>query len=213
MKWLKDYFDLSKKEKAGFLALLGIIAVLFVLQFFIIYFVPAKKTDFSNLEKIAKQLQSGDINLSATDPGSNSGLPGPKKSLTVPVDINTADSMKLITIKGVGPAFAGRIIAFRRRLGCFMNIAQLTDIHGIGPEKYSILKPQVCLSKAQPKYLDINHATLDELVNNPYIGYNLADAIVQCRKNRGRYSSVEDLKKRLTIDEATWQKIMPYIKI
>ena len=213
MKWLKDYFDLSRKEEAGFIGLLGIMAVLFALQFFMVYFVPAKKTDFSNLQKIAKQLQSEDMGLTTTGSGKSSDLSVPKKALTVPVDLNTADSIKLITIKGIGPAFAGRILAFRRRLGCFMNVEQLTDIHGIGTEKYGILKPQVCLSKGHPKYLNINGASVDDLISNPYIGYKLANAIVQYRTSHGRFSSVEDLKKKLAIDTQTWQKIMPYITI
>ena len=147
MKWLKDYFDLSRKEQAGFMALISIIAILFALQFCIIYFIPSKKTDFSNLQKIANQLQSGKIDSTTGSSEKSSVLSVPKKPLKSPVDINTADSIKLMTIKGIGPTFAGRILVFRRSLGCFMEISQLQDVHGIGSEKFRFLQPQVYMHR------------------------------------------------------------------
>jgi len=213
MKWLKDYFDLSKKEEKGFIALLGIIFILFGLQFFMVYFVPAKKTDFSNLQKIANQLQSGKMDSMAKSSEKSSVLPGPKKPLSSPVDLNTADSIKLMTIKGIGPTFAGRILVFRRSLGCFMEISQLQDVHGIGPEKFRFLQPQVCLSKGHPKILNINTATFDDLKANPYINYKLANDILQYRINHGRFSSVGDLKQITALDKTTFVKILAYITI
>jgi len=211
MKWLKDYFDLSKREQAGFVALLGIIAILFTLQFFMVCFVPEQKTDFSNLQKIAEHLQTGKMDSATTDSGENIIYPAAKKALTNPVDLNTADSVKLMTIKGIGPTFAGRILAFRSRLGCFVDVDQLQDVHGIGAAKYAYLKPQVCLSKGHPKCIHLNSATLDALMVSPYLGYKMANSILKYRTTRGRFTSVQDLKKVQEIDEKTFRKLMPYI--
>jgi len=213
MKWLKDYFDLSRKELSGFIALLSIIAILFALQFFIIYFVPDKKTDFSKLEKIASQLQSGQMDATKDSSNNKVAFSGPKKTLTTPVDLNTADSIKLMTIKGIGPTFAGRILAFRRRLGCFMNIDQLLDVQGIGVSKYGYLKPQACLSKGHPRYIHVNTDNPVVLMDNPYISSEMANAIVAYRKNHGRISSIEYMKRILAIDEQTFQKLKPYVAL
>jgi len=39
------------------------------------------------------------------------------------VDINTADSVKLKMLRGIGPAIAKRIIDYRNRLGGFIEMS------------------------------------------------------------------------------------------
>ncbi len=213
MKWLRDYFDLSRKEEAGFIGLFMIIIILFGLQFFIPYFIPETKTDFSKLQKVAEQLEKGTADSSALKKTQAHTYPGPKKALTVPVDINTADSVKLMTIKGIGPTFAGRILDFRRKLGCFISIDQLMDVHGIRAEKYSYLKPQVCLSAGHPRQLNINKAKEAEIRNFPYFDEESADVILKYRKSHHRFKTIESLKKVLNMDDGTFNKVKRYLAI
>ena len=49
------------------------------------------------------------------------------------VDINTADKETLMTLSGIGKAFAERIIDYREQHGGFRSVQELTDIRGIGP--------------------------------------------------------------------------------
>ena len=49
------------------------------------------------------------------------------------VDINTADKETLMTLSGVGAAFAERIIDYREQHGGFRSVQELADIRGIGP--------------------------------------------------------------------------------
>ncbi|OGQ99501.1 MAG: hypothetical protein A2505_03555 [Deltaproteobacteria bacterium RIFOXYD12_FULL_55_16] len=57
-----------------------------------------------------------------------------------PIPINQADKELLITIPGIGPAFARRIIEFREQLGRINDIEELDEVKGIGPAKLKILK-------------------------------------------------------------------------
>lgn len=66
-----------------------------------------------------------------------SGRPGPKGALA----INSADSASLIALPGIGPALAGRIVAYRARHGFFGTIDDLTKVKGIGPAKLDRLRP------------------------------------------------------------------------
>ncbi len=50
-----------------------------------------------------------------------------------PIDINRADSVSLMDLPGIGPALAGRILAYRRRHGPFERVQQLVNVRGIGP--------------------------------------------------------------------------------
>ncbi|MCY3751132.1 MAG: helix-hairpin-helix domain-containing protein [Gammaproteobacteria bacterium] len=48
------------------------------------------------------------------------------------VDINTADKETLMSLSGVGEAFADRIIEYREQNGGFKAVQELTNIRGIG---------------------------------------------------------------------------------
>ncbi|MBC7745081.1 MAG: helix-hairpin-helix domain-containing protein [Flavobacterium sp.] len=131
--------------------------------------------------------------------------------LVIIVDINLADSGELETIRGVGPAFAARIIKLRTRLGGFYNIAQLLDVYGLDSLKYQNLKNQV---KADPAYItkiNINSVTFDELKSHPYLTYKQMNAIIQYRKQHGSYRSAADLKNIAILSESTLIKFEPYL--
>ena len=48
------------------------------------------------------------------------------------ININTATSQELQTIRGIGPALAGRIIEYRQIAGGFSSVDDLTNVRGIG---------------------------------------------------------------------------------
>ncbi len=54
-------------------------------------------------------------------------LPTFSTDLPIPTDINRADSMELLAIRGVGPWVAGRILNARRRWGGFADLSLLTE--------------------------------------------------------------------------------------
>lgn len=51
------------------------------------------------------------------------------------LDLNTATHAQLVTLPGIGPALANRIIESRRRLGPFASVTDLQRVTGIGPAK------------------------------------------------------------------------------
>ena len=57
-----------------------------------------------------------------------------------PIPINQADEELLVTIPGIGPAFARRIIEFREQHGRINTIEELDAVNGVGPAKLKILK-------------------------------------------------------------------------
>ena len=89
-----------------------------------------------------------------------------KKELII-VEINSADTVQLTEIKGIGPA----------------NITQI----------------------------NINTADFEELKNHPYLKYKQINAIIQYRKQHGKYNSIEDLKKVIILTPQIIQSIAPYL--
>ncbi|WP_380167679.1 helix-hairpin-helix domain-containing protein [Jannaschia sp. R86511] len=49
------------------------------------------------------------------------------------VDLNRADVAALDALPGIGPALAGRIVAFREEQGPFVSVDDVTSVSGIGP--------------------------------------------------------------------------------
>mgnify|MGYP001047211221 FL=1 len=56
-----------------------------------------------------------------------SGRVGTAMKAAIPLNINTADSLSLLSVKGIGPWVTGRILSARRRWGGFAEMGQLTE--------------------------------------------------------------------------------------
>jgi len=133
------------------------------------------------------------------------------KNAPVIVDINTADSAQLDEIKGIGGAFASRIIKYRERLGGFYKKEQLLEVYGLNAEKYAEIESQISLSSVTVKSININTAVFDDLKRNPYLSYKQINAIIQYRKQHGNYANLSDLKKVVILNQEVIDKIAPYI--
>lgn len=59
------------------------------------------------------------------------------------VDVNRAGRDELVTLPGIGPALADRILDHRRRQGLFRTPEDLLDVSGIGPATLERLRPLI----------------------------------------------------------------------
>ena len=127
------------------------------------------------------------------------------------VELNTADSAKLTQLNGIGPSFARRIISYRSRLGGFIQKEQLKEVFGLDSEKYAGLQGQVSVDPLKIKKLNINAVDFNGISHFPYLTYKQMNAIIRFREQHGEYQSIGDLKNIVIMDDATIQKIKPYL--
>jgi competence ComEA-like helix-hairpin-helix protein len=133
----------------------------------------------------------------------------------VSVDLNAADTTQLQQVKGIYPSTARRIVAYRKRLGGFVAHAQLQEIKGISPETIERIKPFLIIDTTQIRKIELNRASVDFMRNHPYFNFYQAKAIYEYRRNKGKISSLAELKniKDDSLTPDFWDKIMPYIKL
>lgn len=132
-----------------------------------------------------------------------------RKPLLVP--LNTADTTGLDAIKGVGPAFARRIVKYREAIGGFYKKEQLMEVYQIDSARYNEIKDQIILDKVPLRPIFINKVEFDDLKYHPYLKFKQINAIIQFRKQHGNYSNIAELKKVAILPSEIVEKLAPYI--
>lgn len=137
-----------------------------------------------------------------------------KHKLSLPdIELNTADSFDLMKIPGVGVKTANRIVNYRERLGGFISMEQLLEIYTIDSLRYHQIISYMCLNDNSIKKININTATIKELMKHPYIDYYLAKTIVMCRQKNGSFKSLDDMKNQTKLYDELFNKLKPYLTL
>lgn len=128
------------------------------------------------------------------------------------IELNQADSLQLLSLRGIGPVFASRIIKYRDKLGGFANKMQLMEVYGVDTVKYQQLEGQVKVDAYFIRKIRINQVDYEGFKSFPYLNGKQKSAILQYRKQHGEYHSMLDLSKVLLLDEEILLKIEPYLE-
>lgn len=131
----------------------------------------------------------------------------------VVVELNQADSQTLVSIRGIGPHFAKKIIKMKKKLGGFVRPHQLLEC-GVLPDSlfYKIEKFLVA-DPGKMEKIDINKADYRTLIQHPYMKENLVKVILNYRENYGAFTNLEQLKNIKILDRQTYEKIIPHFVI
>jgi len=129
------------------------------------------------------------------------------------IDLNSADSIDLQKVPGIGEALSRRIVNQRKRLGGFYSIKQLEEIYGIDSARYSRMTPYLKINTANIEKININTADVKTLVKHPYLDLYMAKSIVSYRKRITRYTSVTQIKQATLIYDELYEKLIPYLTI
>lgn len=136
----------------------------------------------------------------------------PTKKFSV-IDVNTADTNLLKSLPGIGSKLAQRIINFREKLGGFYSVDQIATTYGLQDSTFQKISSYLTVGKAGIKQININVATANDLKQHPYIGWKIANAIIQYRSQHNEFQTIEDLRKIALISDDDFKKISPYLSI
>ena len=130
------------------------------------------------------------------------------------VELNAADSAALVSLRGIGPYYARKILDYRERLGGFLNKAQLLEIEGLDEERLAGFVDDVEIDTTRCSRLDLWHTTDSILARHPYLGEKGARSITRYKKlyDTTRWTFA-DLEKEHALSKENIEKLKKYIEI
>ena len=128
------------------------------------------------------------------------------------VELNGADSAELVRLYGIGGYYAGKIIAYRERIGNFYTPEQLMEISGIDSTRYHGFKDNVVADTSMIRKFSLDTASWHFLSAHPYIGPYAARGILLLRQRFGaEYCTLENLERERLVAPGTRAALKHYI--
>jgi DNA uptake protein ComE-like DNA-binding protein len=124
------------------------------------------------------------------------------------INLNTADTLQLRKVPGVGEAFARRIISYGQRLGGYVSPEQLREIEDFPADAI----PYFVVNRPNIRKINVNQLTLNQLQRHPYISFYQAKAIMEYRRLRGPLQSLDDLKLHRDFPPEAINRLKPYVE-
>lgn len=126
------------------------------------------------------------------------------------LDINLADSVAWVGLKGIGPGFAKRILAYRQRLGGFSQVLQLKEVYGLDSVWVEENKSHLKIGSGVFRSLPINRLAWNEF-RHPYLPYAQVKLFLTYRKQHPYIASFDELEKIHGLDLGVWVRLKAYL--
>jgi DNA uptake protein ComE-like DNA-binding protein len=133
-----------------------------------------------------------------------------KKKTVEPLELNTADSASLVKLYRIGPKLASKIIVYRKQLGGFLNLNQLTEIWGFDEDILYDLQGKIYVDANKANRINLNTVTEEELKMHPYFKFKVARVLVNYRNQHGKYKNFSELLNIKIINDSILNRIKIY---
>jgi len=127
------------------------------------------------------------------------------------IELNTADSILLKELPGIGEKLSKRIVKYRDILGGFYSVDQLSEVYGLEKTTIQRIAKSVTIDSTRIKKLDVNFSDQFELSRHPYIQSSLAKKIIRYRTKYGSIQDVRILRDSMILNMQEYSRLRPYL--
>lgn len=226
---IKDAMTFTKGERTAIIVLAAVILLIIAANFFVANRPSNVNFYLHNLDSIialhesaiSRQLSANDRVVSHTSKISNSQKSKDKvQSTKVQTDvsqskthrprqianihINSADTLELQSLPGIGSFFAKNIVEYREKLGGFVKLNQLLEVYAFDSARLEMIESYLIIDTIETRKVKINHDDFKTILRHPYIEYEDVKKIVNYRESKGMIRNWEQYKKvinRTDVDE------------
>ena len=128
------------------------------------------------------------------------------------VDINTADTILLQSVYGIGATSAHHIVRYRELLGGYHSVEQLRELKCVTSENYARFFDKIYCDSCKISKIDINFADPKSLMRHPYISLQALRRIVKHRQLKGGWSRIEEMVDDNILSEEEARRLAPYLR-
>ncbi len=126
------------------------------------------------------------------------------------IDINSADTIDLMQIRGIGQVLSRRILRYRGILGGYARIEQLKEVYGIDEDRYEVIIPGLFADSGMIIPLKPLTDDFSTLLRHPYLDYDQVSQIFRLRES-GKLNSINDLLQSPAFSEPDVYRLRHYL--
>lgn len=228
---IRDYFTFNRKEQRGLFVLISILLGLVIFNMTMKEVNSRQPADFSLFDKEVAAFENAMKKMDSlkekekreryarypvifNDKGFDSlkSHPVPAKEIFL-IELNSADTFDLQRLKGIGPAFARRIVRYRERLRGFTDRSQVMEVYGMDTSRYNLIADHLTVNPDSVHRIELNTVTFKELLSHPYFPFEITKAIMMYRKEHKLFRDISELRTIPVINDSVYKKISAYIQI
>ena len=127
------------------------------------------------------------------------------------IELNSADSTALVSIRGIGPYYANKILRYREQLGGFHATRQLKEMKFQYLNNIDSLLPHFTVNPELIRKKELDTMSFKSVLHHPYLVYEDVQLIFNAKRKFGKidYSTLESQN---ILPLFKLKKIKPYFK-
>jgi DNA uptake protein ComE-like DNA-binding protein len=131
----------------------------------------------------------------------------------VTVELNSADTLDLQQLRGIGPGFARRIVQYREKLRGYYDKTQVLEVFGMDTARYGLIAGNLTTERDSIRPFDLNTVTIKELLRHPYFPFPVTKGIMVYRQKNKTFTSLDELRKVPGVTDSLFRRMVLYLRL
>ena len=135
------------------------------------------------------------------------------------IELNSADTLSLQYIRGIGSGIAKQIVRYREQLGGYYSAEQIRDIARLREYDrdtliyftFDSVLPHLTACADSIRPVPVNHSSVQRLQHHPYLRFEQAKALYTLRRNRFKLKSIDELRSLPEFTEQDLERLKWYL--